>query len=94
VTQLQAIAEKIDRLAEKLEAQVVQPMNVDRAAEYLSISKSYLYSLTSRREIPHFKTAGGKQLTFLKADMDKWLTAHPVHTREEIRQQVAEAAEK
>ncbi len=82
--QLQVLAEKIDRLAAMVEADAVHPMGAEQAANYLSISKSYLYSLTSRALIPHFKTAGGKRLTFLKNDLDKWLLSHPVAMRSDV----------
>ena len=86
MTPIQALTEKIDQLTKKIDAQGVQPMNVDQAAAYLSISRSYLYRLTSGGLIVHYKTAGGKQLTFLKSDLDKWLTAHRVAPRWEIAQ--------
>lgn len=46
--------------------------NVDDATLYLNISKSCLYKLTSRREIP-FYTPGGKKIYFKKSEIDTWV---------------------
>lgn len=46
--------------------------NVDDATLYLNISKSCLYKLTSRREIP-FYTPGGKKIYFKKSEIDTWI---------------------
>lgn len=48
-----------------------KPMNLDEACDYLSCSASYLYKLTSAKEIPHSKR--GKRLIFFKKELDEWL---------------------
>jgi len=48
-----------------------KPLTIDEVCEYLSCSASYLYKLTSAKEIPHSKR--GKRLFFFKAEIDKWL---------------------
>jgi excisionase family DNA binding protein len=87
VTQIERLVEKIDLLTAKIETQT-PPLNVDQAAAYLHVSKSYLYRMTSGALIPHYKTQGGKQLSFLRTDLDAWLTAHRIATRQEIAAEV------
>lgn len=52
--------------------------NFDEAAAYLSMSKSTLYKLTSRKEIPHYKP--NRFVFFEKAELDKWIRASVVKT--------------
>ena len=47
-------------------------LNFDETASYTGLSKSYLYKLTSKASIPHFKPQG-KHLYFNKAEVDQWL---------------------
>lgn len=51
-----------------------KPLGITEAAQYLDVSKPTLYSLTSKREIPHLKR--GQKLYFIKADLDQWLQCH------------------
>jgi excisionase family DNA binding protein len=81
--QLNLFAETLARIEAKIDAQSIEPMSLPQAAAYLNISKSTLYGLTSRSEIPHYKP-NGKKLVFLKADLDKYLLRNRVSTREEV----------
>ena len=47
-------------------------LNLNQAAQYLSISHSQLYKYTSQRKIPFHKPAG-KYLYFFKNELDKWI---------------------
>jgi excisionase family DNA binding protein len=49
-----------------------KPLNLFEAAEYLNISRSYLYKLTGSKQITHFKPHG-KKIYFQKSDLNKWL---------------------
>lgn len=60
-------------------------MNLDDAAKYLNVSKSYIYKLTSRRDIPHYKSKGGKLLYFKREELETWMTAKRVATCDELR---------
>ena len=57
----------------------------DEAARYLGISKSYLYKLTMRQLIPHYKPLG-KMCYFNRQELEAWLQANRVSTSEEIEQ--------
>ncbi len=54
------------------------------AAVYTGLSKSHLYTLCSKREIPYYKGAGGKFTYFDKSELDKWMRSVRVATRSEI----------
>jgi excisionase family DNA binding protein len=62
-------------------------LSFEEACDYLSLSESYLYKLTHKKLIPHYKMPTGKKLVFRKDELDKWLTSVPVSTIEEIDQQ-------
>lgn len=57
----------------------------DEAAQYMGISKSYLYKLTMRQQIPHFKPMG-KMCYFNRAELEQWLQQNRVATATEINQ--------
>lgn len=57
----------------------------DEAARYMGISKSYLYKLTMRGEIPHFKPMG-KMCYFNRVELEQWLQRNRITTNEEIGQ--------
>ena len=53
-------------------------LNFDEAAAYLNMSKSTLYKLTSKKEIPHYKP--NRFVFFEKSELDKWIRAAVVKT--------------
>ncbi len=55
----------------------------DEAARYLGVSMSYLYKLTMRREIPHYKPLG-KKCYFNRHELEDWLQTNRVATATEI----------
>ena len=59
-------------------------LNLEEAAEYLKLSVSYLYKLTSRKAIPHFKSRG-KILSFDRLKLDEWNRRNPVRTQDEVQ---------
>jgi excisionase family DNA binding protein len=68
-------------------AYIQRPIRLEEAAEYLGVSKSYLYKLTSKSEIPHFKPKG-KTIYFRRVDLDNWALRRKVASREEVRRNV------
>lgn len=60
-------------------------LNLEQAAEYVSLSKSAIYKKTSERNIPHFKQ--GKKLYFKRSELDAWLTELKISTRAEIERE-------
>jgi len=46
-------------------------LSVEEAAEFLTLSKSHLYRLTSQNAIPHFKV--GKRCVFSTEQLEAWV---------------------
>ena len=59
--------------------------NFDEAAEYLSMSKSTLYKLTAKKEIPHYKP--NRYVFFEKSELDNWIRAAAVKTNDQLNDQ-------
>lgn len=55
----------------------------DEDARYMSISKSYLYKLKMKGEMPHFKPIG-KMCYFNCAELELWLQSNRVATTAEL----------
>lgn len=68
-------------------------LTTDEAARYLGISKSYLYKLTMRREIPHYKPMG-KMCFFNRQELESWLQSNRVATTTEIADEARRYCEK
>lgn len=57
-------------------------LTLQETAEYLKVSKSFLYKLTSKKEIPFYKPTG-KLIYFNKLEVDQWIKDGKVKTSEE-----------
>lgn len=55
----------------------------DELAQYLGFSKSYLYKLTMKQEIPHYKPTG-KVIFFNRKEVEEWVQRNRIATIEEI----------
>ncbi len=60
-------------------------LNIDELQEYTGYQKSYLYKLTSSREIPFYKPSG-KRLFFRKPEIDEWLLRNRNTTNAEVEE--------
>ena len=54
----QEILNKLTTIENLLKGQTEKPLTLNEAAQYLDISKSYLYKLTCSNKIPHYKPNG------------------------------------
>ena len=61
-------------------------MTLDEVAIYTSLSKSYLYKLTSTGSIPHYKPRS-KMLYFDRNEIDEWLLQNRQKLKSEIDQE-------
>lgn len=52
------------------------------------LSKSHLYNLTHRKEIPYYRPRG-KQIYFDRAEVEAWMKQNRVNTRDEAEQKAA-----
>lgn len=60
-------------------------LTIEEAAEFLSVSKSYLYKQTSAQAIPHYKPTG-KRYYFKRSELEAWILAGRISTKSEIAQ--------
>lgn len=81
--------EEEKKVADLITANVIsctkEVLTSDETAKYMGISKSYLYKLTMRNEIPHFKPMG-KMCYFNRLELEQWLQRNRISTDEEISQ--------
>lgn len=80
------ILNKLDKIVELLENQKVAQksiLNFNEACQYLNVSLSHLYKLTSSRQIPHF-CPQGKKLYFKREELDQWLLRNRQSTNKEL----------
>jgi excisionase family DNA binding protein len=82
--------EDLRNLADLITANIIsttkEVLTSDEAAKYMGISKSYLYKLTMKHEIPHFKPMG-KMCYFNRVELEQWLQSNRVATSVELSQQ-------
>ncbi|MCX6240736.1 MAG: helix-turn-helix domain-containing protein [Bacteroidetes bacterium] len=64
-------------------------LNFSEACQYLDISESHLYKLTSRKQIPHF-CPQGKKLYFNRQELERWLLRNRQNTNDEIDQEATD----
>ncbi|MBU1013588.1 MAG: helix-turn-helix domain-containing protein [Bacteroidetes bacterium] len=64
-------------------------LNFSEACQYLDISESHLYKLTSRKQIPHF-CPQGKKLYFNRQELDRWLQQNRQNTNDEIEKEATD----
>ena len=85
-----AMAEELKQVADLITANTIfctkEVLTSDEAARYLGISKSYLYKLTMKQAIPHYKPMG-KMCYFNRMELESWLQSNRVATADEISQQ-------
>lgn len=79
------IKEVADKVTENTIFCKKEVLTSDEAARYMGISKSYLYKLTMRQQIPHFKPMG-KMIYFNRLELEEWLQNNRVATENEISQ--------
>jgi excisionase family DNA binding protein len=66
-----------------------QALSVKDACLLTGLSRSYLYKLVCYKEIPYYKSGGGKLTYFDKSEINEWCLKHRVSTNEEIEQAAA-----
>jgi len=60
--------------------------DIRAASQYLGMALSTIYTMTSRREIPHFKK--GRRLMFKRSELDEWVTEGRRKTKLEISREI------
>lgn len=81
-----SIDERLERIEQLTLLLAKDALTMDDAAAYTGLSKSYLYRLVCKKQIPYYKSAGGKQTYFAKKELCNWLLKHRVSSIEEAEQ--------
>jgi len=68
----QSVLDKLNNLEQLLKKKDDKPLSFKEACTYLGFAPSYLYKLTYRKVIPHYKPTG-KMLFFSKRELDEWI---------------------
>ena len=73
--------EEIKEIANEVTNNIIfctkEVLTSDEAAAYMGIAKSYLYKLTSKQLIPHYKPMG-KMCYFNRLELESWLQSNKV----------------
>lgn len=84
--------EEVKDLAELVAEQTMictkEVLTSKEAAAYMGVSMSYLYKLTMRLQIPHYKPMG-KVCYFNRLELEKWLQGNRCATETEINDRAA-----
>lgn len=89
---MEEIIKRLTALENRLTVQnliMKRVFNFPEAAEYLQLSHSHLYRLTSTRKIPFYRPSG-KKLYFKRKELDNWLLRNRSTTKDELEQQAAD----
>ena len=75
----ETILQKLSTLEELIKKKDDKPLTFKEACAYLGYAPSYLYKLTYRKVIPHYKPTG-KMIFFSKNEIDEWVYKSNVNT--------------
>lgn len=66
-----------DLIAEKTKICSKEVLTSEEVASYMGVSMRYLYKLTMRKKIPHYKPTG-KMIYFNRKEIEQWLQTNKV----------------
>lgn len=82
------ILQKLNRI-EKYIFGLKEILNIEELSEYTGFSRSYIYKLVHKAQIPYSKTSG-KVLFFERKKIDVWLLQNSHKSSAEIEQEAME----
>lgn len=82
VNVISSIFERLERIEKYTMLGAKSVLTMDEVSLLTGLSKGRLYTLTSRREIPHYKNG---KVYFVRSEIEKWLTRYRVATNEEVQ---------
>jgi len=83
---------KLDSITRMLREQNLlkkEVLTFSEATDYLSVSSSHLYKLTSNNVIPFYKP-NKKKIFFKRSELDTWLTSHRIEASSAIDDEAEE----
>lgn len=63
-----------------------ETLSLEEAADYLDVTKDYMYRLTAAKEFPLFKP-GGKLIYIRRSDIEEWIVRNRIRSKEEINKE-------
>jgi excisionase family DNA binding protein len=72
---MEFIQNELKEIKELLKKQTIQQkeiLTIEEASEFLGLSVSRLYKMTSNKEIPHYKP-GGKKIYLNRNEIESWI---------------------
>lgn len=79
------IQEQLNRIERNSLLAAKNVFSLEEASLFLNMSKSFLYKMTYRHEIPFYRP-NGKQIYFDRKELEDWMRRNRVATAEEIEQ--------
>jgi len=64
-------------------------LTMSDAALLTGLSKSHIYKMVCAKQIPYYKSQGGKLTYFDRDELNRWLLQHRVKTNDEIETEAA-----
>lgn len=84
---IQKQIEELKKLIIKQSISLKEILTLEETAEYLSLSKSALYKMTSNKEIP-FYCPGGKKIYFKREELNNWVFNNKVESNSELEMKI------
>lgn len=75
--------EDLKEIIEVVKTHSKEVLTAQETAHYMGVSMSYLYKLTMRKQIPHYKPLG-KMCYFNRNEVEQWLQSNRVSTDQEL----------
>lgn len=79
--------EEIEALLRKQYALSKEILTLEEAADFLSLSKSAIYKLTSKKEIS-FYNPGGKKIFFKRTELENWVLSSKSSSIDEVNDEI------
>lgn len=80
--------DEIEALLKKQYALSKEILTLEEAADFLSLSKSAIYKLTSKKEIPYYNP-GGKKIFFKRIELENWILTSKSVSVDEIDDEIS-----
>lgn len=87
---MELVQKEIEQIKKFIKEQNIlrkEMLTLEEATFYLGQSKSSIYKLTSKREIP-FYSPGGKKLYFKRTELDEWVFRSKIIPIDEVESDV------
>jgi len=79
---------EIEALLRKQYALSKEILTLEEASDFLSLSKSAIYKLTSKKEIPYYNP-GGKKIFFKRTELENWVFASKSVSVDEVDDEIS-----